>query len=100
MYHGNKKNLLALNESKKRLGLTDLDLVPGWKEEIEYYGYLSKDSLFTDQIVRLFGISCRCWHGCGYLGKPGQPICRFFLLRNKITPNIKISVLKGKDIFV
>jgi hypothetical protein len=42
----------------------------------------------------------RCWHGCGYLGTPGKPICRFFLLRNKLTPNIKVSVLSGKDIFV
>lgn len=97
---GSDKGLLALTESKDSLGLNDLDRLRGKEEEFEYYSYLSRDSVFTNKIVELFGISSRCWHGCGYLGVPGKPICRFFLLRNKITPDIKVSVMSGKNVFV
>lgn len=96
---GKDKGLLAMSESKESMGLNDLDRLPVKEEESKYYGYLSKDSFFTDKIVELFGLSSRCWHGCGYLGASGKPICRFFLLLNKMTPNIKVSVMKGKDFF-
>jgi hypothetical protein len=95
---GSKEGLLSLNSSKDALGLTDLDRLPEKSEEQEYYAYLSKDSGFTNSIVDLFGISSRCWHGCGYLGSPGHPLCRFFLLRNEITPELKISVMKGSEV--
>lgn len=93
-----KEGLLALNNSKEMLGLTDLEHLPQKDEEFKYYTYLSKNSGFTNNIVELFGISSRCWHGCGYLGSPGNPLCRFFLLRNIITSDINISVMSGKDI--
>ena len=96
---GNDEGLLALKESKDSLRLNDLDRLPSKNEELIYYSYLSRDSVFTNKIVKLFGISSRCWHGCGYLGPPGKPICRFFLLRNKITPNIKVSIMSGKNVF-
>ena len=67
------------------------------KNRLNSYHYLSVDSGFTNEIVDLFGISHRCWHGCGYLGWPGFPLCRFFLLRNKFTPDIKLSVLGGRE---
>jgi hypothetical protein len=95
---GSKEGLLALNNSKEMLGLTDLERLPQKNEEFDYYTYLSKDSGLTNNIVDLFGISSRCWHGCGYLGSPGNPLCRFFLLRNIITSGINISVMSGKDI--
>lgn len=90
--------LLALKKTKDGLELSDLDRLPKESEERDYYSYLSRDSAFTDQIVELFGISSRCWHGCGYIGMPGKPVCRFFLLRNKITPYVRVSVLKGDAI--
>ena len=96
---GSEKGLLALTESKESLGLTDLDRLSEKDEEFEYYCYLSRDSAFTNEIVDLFGISNRCWHGCGYLGTLGKPICRFFLLRNKMRPSIKVSVMSGKELF-
>jgi hypothetical protein len=82
---------------KERVGLSDLDHLPE-KDELVYYAYISKDSAFTNEIVDLFGISCRCWHGCGYLGTPGKPIVRFFLLHNMMTPNINVSMIRGKDL--
>lgn len=96
--HEGEKNLLALTKSKTNLGLTNLDDLPSKKEEMEYYSYLSKDSIFVDKIVDLFGISCRCWHGCGYLGPIGKPIVRFFWLRNIMSPFFQISVMKGRDL--
>lgn len=97
---GSKGELLALNNTKESIGLTDLERLPEKREEQEYYAYLSKDSCFTNSIVDLFGISSRCWHGCGYLGRPGEPLCRFFLLRNKTTPEMKISVMKGSELLL
>ena len=91
------KGLLAAMSSKENLGLSSFEKLPDWQEELEYYHYLSVDSAFTNEIVDLFGISHRCWHGCGYLGWPGFPLCRFFLLRNKFTPDIKLSVLGGRE---
>lgn len=90
--------LLAANKSKKDLGLCDLDRLPAADEERDYYAYLSKESSFTDQIVELFGISSRCWHGCGYIGSPGNPVCRIFLLQNQLSPRIKISIMRSKEI--
>jgi hypothetical protein len=95
----NAKGLLALNESKEGLRLTDLDQLPDKNEEADYYAYLSRNSAFTDRIIDLFGLSSRCWHGCGYLGSPGKPICRFYLLRNVMIPEMKIRLMKGKDRF-
>jgi len=94
----NEQGLLALTASKESLGLTDLDRLPEEDEEREYYSYLSRDSAFTNKIVDLFGINSRCWHGCGYIGSSGEPICRFFLLHNKMVPSIKVSVMRGKDV--
>ncbi len=96
----NGGGLLALRSSKESLGLTDFNRLPEPAEELEYYHYLSKDSLLTNKIVGLFGISHRCWHGCGYLGWPGSPLCRFFLLRNQIIPGIRISIMGGRERFV
>lgn len=92
--------LLALKRSKESLGLTDLNRLPEPAEELEYYHYLSEDSLLTNKIVELFGISHRCWHGCGYLGWPGSPLCRFFLLRNQIISGIRVSIMGGRKRFV
>lgn len=94
----NAAGLLAENKSKYELGLSDLDQLPENDEELKFYHYLSEDSGFTNQIVELFGISNRCWHGCGYIGRPGQQICRFYLLRNDITSGIKVSIKKGSNI--
>ena len=95
---GSKEGLLASTETKSSLGLNDLEQLPGNEDEHQYYAYLSRDSGFTNRIVELFGISCRCWHGCGYIGSIGNPICRFYLLRNKIIPDLKFSIMKGTDI--
>jgi len=96
----NEKGLLALMESKENLGLCDLEHLPSREEEHEYYNYLSRDSAFTNNIIELFGLSCRCWFGCGYIGSYGKPLCRFYLLQNKITPEINVSVMNGKDLFL
>jgi hypothetical protein len=95
-----RDDLLAVNQTKESLGLTELDQLPEQGEEFRYYSYLSKDSAFTNRIMELFGISCRCWHGCGYIGSIGQPLCRIYLLKNELVPEIKISVMKGRDSFV
>jgi hypothetical protein len=95
---GDKNSLLALTNSKESLGLNDLDRVREMDGEGKFYAYLSKNSVFTNQIVELFGMSNRCWHGCGYLGTHEDPICRFFLLRNKMIPSIKVSLMRGKDL--
>jgi hypothetical protein len=91
-------NLLALCQTKESLGLNDLERLADPAEELEYYHYLSKNSLFTNKVVELFGISHRCWHGCGYLGWPGEPLCRFFLLRNIMVPGMQVSIMRGKDL--
>lgn len=96
----NDGSLLALHSTKESLGLTDLGRLPDPDEESKYYSYLSKDSAFTDKIVELFGISRRCWHGCGYLGWVGEPLCRFFLLRNIMVSDIKVSIMQGEDLIV
>ncbi len=95
---GGEEGLLALTKSKRDLELTDLDNIPDKSEEEEYRSYLHKDSIFTSRIVDLFGISCICWHGCGYLGPLGKPIVRFFWLRNILSPSIKLSLMKGSDL--
>ena len=96
----NERGLLALVESKENLGLCDLECLPSREEEHEYYNYLSRDSAFTNNIIELFGLSCRCWFGCGYIGSYGKPLCRFYLLQNKMTPEINVSVMSGKDLFL
>ncbi len=99
-HRGTERALLASRSSKKELGLCEFDKLPTREEELEYYNYLSMDSLLTDEIVELFGISHRCWHGCGYLGWPGFPVCRFFLLRNRLPAVVKMLVLDGRQRFV
>ena len=94
------KGMLAEKYSKEELGLTDFQHLSEPQEELEYYHYLSINSTLTDEIVELFGISHRCWHGCGYLGWPGFPMCRFFLLKNKITPKIGVRLLGGRERFM
>jgi hypothetical protein len=94
------RGMLAAQASKRDLGLTDYDRLPTAEEELEYYGYLSADSALTNEIIELFGISHRCWHGCGYLGWPGFPLCRFFLLRNLLPATVKMTVLAGRERFV
>ncbi len=95
-----ERELLASRSSKEELGLSEFDRLPTREEELEYYHYLSVDSLLTDEIVELFGVSYRCWHGCGYLGWPGFPVCRFFLLRNRLPAVVRVSVLDGRERFV
>lgn len=92
-----ERGLLAERTSKEELGLTDFSRLPEPAEELEYYHYLSVNSAFTDDIVELFGISYRCWHGCGYLGWPGFPMCLFFLLRNQMCEGMQVQVLSGTD---
>jgi hypothetical protein len=94
------QEMLAARYSKAELGLADFDRLPAHQEELEYYHYLSVDSALTNEIVELFGISHRCWHGCGYLGWPGFPLCRFFLLRNRLSSGVTVLLLGGKDRFV
>ncbi len=94
-----ERELLASWSSKKDLRLSEFARLPTRDEELEYYHYLSVDSLLTDEIVELFGISHRCWHGCGYLGWPGFPVCRFFLLRNRLPAVVKVLVLEGRERF-
>jgi hypothetical protein len=91
------RGLLASRSSKEELGLCSWHRLPSEEEEREYYDYLSADSAFTDEIIELFGISYRCWHGCGYLGWPGFPVCRFFLLRNQLPSTVRVLVLRGRD---
>lgn len=91
--------MLAERQTKDALGLSDFTLLPTRDEEAEYYAYLSHDSGFTDEIVRLFGLQNRCWHGCGYIGRPGFPLCRTFLLRNRMPHNGKVRVAKGYERF-
>ena len=91
--------LLAATETKKSLGLNDLERIRTKAEESDYYAYLSHDSILMNEIGELFGISCRCWHGCGYLGPPDKPICHFFWLRNLMTSDISIEILNGRDTF-
>jgi hypothetical protein len=93
------QQMLAARFSKQELGLSDFERLPTPEEESEYYTYLSADSALTDQIVELFGISHRCWHGCGYLGWPGFPLCRFFLLRNMLPVSVRVTVLSGHERF-
>ncbi|MBM4073694.1 MAG: hypothetical protein FJ271_32950 [Planctomycetes bacterium] len=100
VHNGDESKLLATQTSKEELGLCDFQRLPEHQQELEYYHYLSVDSAFTNQIVELFGISHRCWHGCGYLGWPEYPICRFFLLRNKMTAGVKVATLGGRDRFM
>jgi hypothetical protein len=96
----NGREMLAEKYSKEQMGLTDFHRLPTPEEELEYYHYLSIDSFFTDEIVELFGIAHRCWHGCGYLGWPGFPMCRFFLLRNKLPLGIKLRLVNGRERFM
>jgi hypothetical protein len=99
--HGrSNRGLLAARASKQDLGLCNFDRLPTVEEELEYYHYLSVDSALTGEIVGLFGISHRCWHGCGYLGWPGFPLCRFFLLRNLLPATVRVRVLDGRERFV
>lgn len=93
------QGLLAERMTKEQLGLTDLHRTSSVEEESEYYHYLSADSAFTNEIVELFGISHRCWHGCGYLGWPDHPLCRFFLLRNELTAAVNVRVMAGRERF-
>ncbi len=99
-HRGTERELLASRSSKEELGLSRFDRLPMREDELEYYHYLSKDSALTSEIVELFGISHRCWHGCGYLGWPGFPVCRFFLLRNRLPAVVKVLVLGGRERFV
>ena len=94
---GSEDGLLAEQTSKQNLGLCNFARLPSPDEELKYYHYLSSDSLLTDEIVELFAISHRCWHGCGYLGWPGFPVCRFFLLRNLMPASVRVQVLRGRD---
>ncbi len=93
------RGLLASRSSREDLGLSEFARLPTPDEELEYYHYLSVDSLLTNEIVELFGISHRCWHGCGYLGWPGFPVCRFFLLRNRLPAVVRVLVLDGHERF-
>ena len=93
------RELLASRASREELGLSDFDRLPTREEELEYYHYLSVDSPLTNEIVELFGVSHRCWHGCGYLGLPGFPICRFFLLQNRLPAVVRVLVLDGCERF-
>ena len=34
------------------------------------------------------------------VGSYGKPLCRFYLLLNKMTPEINISVMNGIDLFL
>ncbi|MFO0865006.1 MAG: hypothetical protein U0744_10205 [Gemmataceae bacterium] len=92
--------LLAAKTSKRELGLTSFDRIPTPEEEAKFYGYLTTDSGLANQIVGLFGISHRCWHGCGYLGWPTFPLCRFFLLRNLISAGMQVRIMMGSERFL
>ena len=92
-------DMLAARSSKAALGLEDFSRLPDPEEELDYYHYLSVNSSLTDEIVELFGISHRCWHGCGYLGWSGFPMCRFFLLRNQLPATCKVLILSGRERF-
>jgi hypothetical protein len=94
------RGLLAEDSTKKELGLEDFDKLPEPAAELKYYQYLSEDSGFTNDIVELFGISHRCWHGCGYIGWPGFPTCRLFLLRNEFLPGMTLEIRRGKERFL
>ncbi len=89
--------LLAERETKSSLGLDGLQSTRTQGEELDAYHYLSVDSLSTNDFVDLFGLSCRCWYGCGVLGELEDPICRFYLLRNEISGRIRSEVLAGSD---
>lgn len=93
------QGLLADRCTKESLGLNDGERIPTREEESPYYQYLSHDSGFTDEIVDLFGLNNRCWHGCGYIGYVGFPQCRTFLLRNVITADVQVRVMRGSDRF-
>lgn len=95
----NGDNLLASRESKDSLGLNDLESLRSKEDEFNYYSYISRDPALMYDIEELFGINCRCWHGCGYLGPLGKPICHFFWLRNIMTSDVSIEVMNGRDIF-
>ncbi len=94
------KGLLAARCSKEELGLNDFHRLPEHQEELEYYHYLCADPALANEITGLFGISHRCWHGCGYLGWPGFPVCRFFFLRNRLAAGLKAFVLGGRERFI
>jgi len=100
MHARSGRGLLASRTSKEELGLCNWDQLPTVEEEREYYNYLSANSAFTDEIIELFGISYRCWHGCGYLGWPGFPVCRFFLLRNLLPSKVRVLALRGHERFL
>lgn len=99
IHERNGQGLLAERATKESLRLTDLAYLPSPEEELEYYHYVSADSLFTDEIVELFGIAHRCWHGCGYIGWPGFPLCRFFWLRNNLPTGATVLLLTGRERF-
>lgn len=98
-HRADEQELLAARSSKEELGLSDFHRLPEREEELAFYHYLSVDSALTNEIVELFGISHRCWHGCGYLGWPGFPVCRFFLLRNQMSAGVKVLVMGGHEKF-
>lgn len=89
---------VALTKFREELGLCDFERVRTSDDEGKYYAYISQDSGFTNQIVDLFGISSRCWHGCGYIGWPEDPACRLFFLRNVMLEGMKVAVMRGSDI--
>jgi len=91
--------MLAEEWTKHELGLTDLVHIPTPSEEAPYYSYVAHDSAFTNEIVDLFGIDNRCWHGCGYIGWPGFPLCRIFLLKNVLGECVRTQIVKGSERF-
>jgi hypothetical protein len=50
--------------------------------QLRYYYYISRNSGFTDELVRLFGIDNRCWHGLGCVGLGSTVLSRTFVVRN------------------
>lgn len=95
----NDDDRLALLKSREEIGLCDFERIRTSAEERDYYSYISHDSCFTDQIVELFGISSRCWHGCGYIGHEKNPLCRLLLLRNQIISGMELTIKSGSELF-
>ena len=95
----NDKDRLALMKSKGELGLDDLSKLPDHNKEQAYYNYISMNPQILREVTDLFGISYWCWHGGGYIGWPEEPLCRLYFLKNRMSDDMQISVMKGKDLF-
>lgn len=95
----NDDDRLALLKRREEIGLCDFERIRTAAEELDYYHYISQDSGFTNQVVELFGISSRCWHGCGYIGYDKNPLCRLLLLRNQIVPGMELTIKRGSELF-